>query len=223
MLRGDPRPHQSADCHQRDRRRSRCWPADRPGRATIARRRSDPHGRRLSQEHSSTPKTTRPVRLTSADKNIVQSERRCSRRHLGQAAVNAKLIAAAVRTWRPSTTVDLAAQVARQREWQRCRLSCDKPFPGGWCRIALLGWAKYKNPARPPAVAITPSHSVRPTANRNQIPSTMTKKISSVVKMGWTTESRPRCRAMAWSRNEATMRTNPNSQTPATAACGSAG
>ena len=59
----------------------------------------------------------------------------------------------------------------------------------GGAVLPSSGWAKYKNPARPPAVAITPSHSRAPIANPNQIPSTMTKKISSVVKMGWTTES----------------------------------
>ena len=40
-----------------------------------------------------------------------------------------------------------------------------------------------------------------------------------MVKMGWTTESRPMCRAKACSKKEQTMKANPSSQTPRRMAC----
>jgi hypothetical protein len=61
---------------------------------------------------------------------------------------------------------------------------------------------------------MTPVHSRPPILNPNQATSTMTRKTSSVVRIGWTSDSRPRCRATAWSRNEMIINANPASQMP---------
>jgi len=49
-------------------------------------------------------------------------------------------------------------------------------------------------------------------ANPNQRARIMTRNTSSVVRIGWTWERRPKCRATAWSRNETIIRANPSSQ-----------
>ncbi len=81
-------------------------------------------------------------------------------------------------------------------------------------RFPSSGWAQYKKPARPPTHAREPSHSRRPTVKPNQTESTATRKTSSRVKIGWTCESCPKCRATAWRMNETIIRANPRSQMP---------
>ena len=89
---------------------------------------------------------------------------------------------------------------------------------GGDC-MPYSGCAKYRKPASPAVTSAEPSHSRRPTLNPNQVASTATRNTSSVVSTGWTSDSRPRCRAVAWSRNDTIIRAKPSSQTGLRRAC----
>src|SRR3984893_19035690 len=70
---------------------------------------------------------------------------------------------------------------------------------GGVVTLPYSGLAKYRKPARPPETATTPSSSRRVIANPNQTARITTRKTSSVVRIGWTWERRPKERATDWS------------------------
>jgi hypothetical protein len=90
--------------------------------------------------------------------------------------------------------------------------------PGGGV-MPYSGSAKYKKPDRPAATAIAPIHSRPPILNLNQIARIAARNTSSVVRIGWTCESLPTCRATAWSRKETIISAKPSSQTPRRRAC----
>src|SRR5262249_52645440 len=78
--------------------------------------------------------------------------------------------------------------------------------------VPYSGLAKYRKPASPRVTASDPSSSRRVIANPNQRARITTRNTSSVVRIGWTWDSRPKCRATACSRNETIIRANPSSQ-----------
>jgi hypothetical protein len=130
-----------------------------------------------------------------------------------QAAVNAKLIAAAV--------PNMAARHQRgpRRASRTAIVMATMQAPpvtphahGGGVSVPSTGSAKYRKPARPPVRQMAPIHSRRPMENPNQAASTTTRNTSSVTRIGWTSDNRPRCRATAWSRNEMIIRPKPASQ-----------
>ena len=132
-----------------------------------------------------------------------------------QAAVNAKLIDAAVPNIaaRHQRGPRSASAVAITMPPVQAPPAMSHSHSGG-DSVPSTGSAKDRNPARPAVTATTPVHSRLPILNPNQATSTMTRNTSSVVRIGWTSDSRPRCRATAWSRNEMIISANPASQIP---------
>ena len=76
------------------------------------------------------------------------------------------------------------------------------------------GAAKTRKPESPKAMAEAPIHSRTEMEKRKYVPRMATRNSSSMVRMGWTTESRPMCSAKACNRKEQIMKPKPRSQTP---------
>jgi len=110
-----------------------------------------------------------------------------------------------------------AAQRERHRDAgeDRARHADDDPVGGrrglgpapGCAQVQKAGQAEGSRQGGP-ATRAPPRRSGTHTA------SSTTRKSSSVVRRGCTWVSRPKCRATAWSKKEATMKPNPASQTP---------
>ena len=76
------------------------------------------------------------------------------------------------------------------------------------------GAAKKRKPERPKAMAATPTHSRTEMEKRKYVPRIATRNSSSMVRIGWTTESRPMCSAKDCRRKEQIMKPKPRIQTP---------
>ena len=81
------------------------------------------------------------------------------------------------------------------------------------------GSAKKRKPESPKAMAPAPIHSRMEMEKRKYVPRMTTRNSSSMVRIGWTTESRPMCSAKACNKNAQIMKPKPSSHTPRRMAC----